>query len=130
MLPVFWMLELHNQVILISFTEDREYHGVQLRRFLTICEYTEKKGVPVGIPHAASSAAILAFPASLLYTIQIYDTWGRQIRRLKTEYFSPGRHTISWDGHAENGLQAPSGLYFCRLATNDDHQTIRILKLN
>jgi len=52
--------------IFTSLTEDKEFDKTQLRRFLNVCENAKRKGISVGIRHAASSAGILAFPEAYL----------------------------------------------------------------
>ena len=52
--------------IFTALTEDEEFDKIQLRRFLTICDEANKRGISVGLRHAASSAAILAFPEANL----------------------------------------------------------------
>ncbi len=42
------------------FTEDPEFDREQLRRFLDVCAMAEKRGIDVGLRHAASSAALFA----------------------------------------------------------------------
>jgi alanine racemase len=52
--------------IFTPFTEDDAYDRTQLRRFLEICDGAQKKGISVGLRHAASSAGILSFPDGYL----------------------------------------------------------------
>lgn len=52
--------------IFTALTEDEEFDRLQLQRFLSICNEAKKRGISVGLRHAASSAAILAFPEANL----------------------------------------------------------------
>jgi alanine racemase len=45
-----------------TFTEDPEFDGEQLRRFLDVCDTAGKKGIEVGLRHAASSAGVFYRP--------------------------------------------------------------------
>ena len=47
--------------------------------------------------------------------ISILDQYGQQIKLLLSEHRSAGEHQLSWDGLMENGVPAPSGIYFVRL---------------
>ncbi len=58
--------EIRIEGIFTTFSEDREYDAIQLQRFLQICRQAEKRGIRIGMRHAASSAAILSFPESHL----------------------------------------------------------------
>jgi alanine racemase len=49
-----------------TLTEDREFDREQISRLLSICEKAETGGITLGQKHAASSAAILSDPDSLL----------------------------------------------------------------
>lgn len=51
---------LHILGISTTLTEDEKFDLEQLERFLTICKKAEKKGVSLGLKHAASSAAVLS----------------------------------------------------------------------
>ena len=52
--------------IFTPFTEDDEFDRVQLQRFLEVCEGAKKKGISVGLRHAASSAGVISFPDGYL----------------------------------------------------------------
>ncbi|MFP4082254.1 MAG: alanine racemase [Candidatus Aminicenantes bacterium] len=56
------------QIIGISttFTEDLEFDRIQLDRLLTLCQEAKKKGISLGLKHAASSGALLTLPPSYL----------------------------------------------------------------
>ncbi|MFH1941561.1 MAG: alanine racemase [bacterium] len=56
--------------IFTTFTEEPEFDAVQLKRFLDVCDAARKRGIQVGLKHAASSAAILSFPAARLDIIR------------------------------------------------------------
>ena len=52
--------------IFTTLTEDEEFDRVQIGRLLSICTEAERKGIDVGLKHAASSAGVLSFPDSHL----------------------------------------------------------------
>ena len=52
--------------VFTSFTEDEEFDRDQLGRFLEVCGAAKNEGIDLGLRHAASSAAVLAFPESHL----------------------------------------------------------------
>lgn len=52
--------------IFTPFTEDDAFDKTQLNRFLEVCEAAKKKGIEVGLRHAASSAGVISFPDGYL----------------------------------------------------------------
>ena len=53
-----------------TMTEDIDFDKIQLERFVKICSEAEKKGLNLGIKHAASSAALLDLPPSYLEMVR------------------------------------------------------------
>jgi hypothetical protein len=52
--------------------------------------------------------------------IDIFDIRGRRVRSLLTDAgLETGRHQIEWNGLDDTSRPLPSGVYFCRLSTND-----------
>jgi alanine racemase len=49
-----------------TLTEDDDFDREQLNRFLSLCEKAKKKGISLGLKHAASSDALLDLPSSHL----------------------------------------------------------------
>jgi hypothetical protein len=47
--------------------------------------------------------------------VRIYDVAGRLVRDLGEHEVGIGTHSITWDGHTDNGAHARSGVYFVRL---------------
>lgn len=47
--------------------------------------------------------------------LTVFDLLGRRIRTLADGVFTPGRHTVRWDGRTDAGSPAPSGVYLYRL---------------
>jgi alanine racemase len=56
--------------IATTLTEDPEFDREQLRRFREVCSAAEKKGISLGLKHAASSAGIFASPEFYLDMIR------------------------------------------------------------
>lgn len=60
-----------------------------------------------------------ALPATADITLEIYDMLGRRVRTLAEGPFASGRHSIVWDGRAEDGAALSSGVYFCKMTSGD-----------
>lgn len=64
-------------------------------------------------------------------TLKIFDSSGRHLRTLvRTQKLSTGTHEITWDGVTDGGKPAATGLYFCRIATPEFSQTIKMMLLH
>lgn len=83
----------------------------------------------VGLANDAVSSGIRSYPnpfrsETLLefslkeestVVIKIFNTQGQEIRTLADETRQGGIHRISWDGNYSDGLEAESGVYYCRM---------------
>jgi hypothetical protein len=57
----------------------------------------------------------------------IFDMLGNKITELINEYKSTGKYKIKWEAKESNGNSIPSGIYFARLQTEQNHKTIKII---
>gem|GEM_PF-3653698 len=62
-------------------------------------------------------------------TVEIFNILGQRIARIQDGPLGAGRHKISWDGNMAGVLPAPSGIYFCRAATERSIQIRKLLLL-
>ena len=53
-----------------------------------------------------------------LVTVRVFNARGQLVRTLAEEVFSSGRHEIPWDGRDNQGLDAPSGIYYAQARTS------------
>lgn len=74
------------------------------------------------IPFSVSEAGYI--------NLSIYNILGQKIRILVNSYFSPGVHTVIWNGLAESGSEVSAGIYFYRIAQADQVQTKKMLLLD
>ena len=76
-------------------------------------------------PNPFNPSTVIRFNLSedSLVRLGIYDTAGRLLRTLVNEYRTAGRHTVIWDGLADDGRALASGVYFYRLETAGSRQT-------
>ena len=51
--------------------------------------------------------------------IAVYDITGRRVRVLEDGVMDAGRHEVVWHGETDTGIEAASGIYFCRLVSGD-----------
>ncbi len=62
-------------------------------------------------------------------SLVIYDLMGREVRTLIKGYRSAGTHMVSWSGRDNFGKPVATGTYFCRLRTENQVRTIRMVLL-
>ena len=68
--------------------------------------------------HLSSTAAV---------RLSIYDARGQRVRVLVTDTLSFGDHTVTWNGCSDDGTSLSSGLYFARLASEDQQATTKLI---
>jgi hypothetical protein len=85
-------------------------------------------------PFSVSTAILYQLTAEMHVSLEIYDASGRMIRVLQEGVQQPGLNRAVWDGRDENGKDADSGIYFCRLRAgavleNEFTQTRKVVLL-
>jgi hypothetical protein len=60
-------------------------------------------------------------------TLNIFNSFGQQVRALKDAHQHGGEYTVNWDGRDEMGQEVASGLYFCRLKAGEFGKTIKMV---
>lgn len=61
--------------------------------------------------------------------IAIFDLYGNEIRKLEDNYFTRGKHTISWDGRSDDGSILMTGIYYCSIRSNKGAIINKMLKV-
>ncbi|MCK5145685.1 T9SS type A sorting domain-containing protein [bacterium] len=83
-------------------------------------------------PNPFNPETIIGFSVSVPGHVQvaIYNANGQCICTLKDCAVSSGEFQVVWNGRLENGMAAPTGLYFCRLQTEcvSDVRKIMLVK--
>jgi photosystem II stability/assembly factor-like uncharacterized protein len=59
-----------------------------------------------------------------IVSIKIYDAIGREVAALVNEKLSAGEYSVDWDG-----FNHPSGVYFCRLESDNLAKTIKMVMI-
>jgi hypothetical protein len=82
-------------------------------------------------PNPFNAATRIAFqvPRTGPVELKIFNVVGQQVRTLADGTYPAGRHSLLWDGRDDRGLQAASGIYFCRLRAGDRRHTVKMLLL-
>jgi hypothetical protein len=69
---------------------------------------------------------VFAMPQRGQVAVSVYDMRGSLIRTLCNESLEAGEHRWTWDGRDEAGRGAPSGVYFARITTGSNVQSVRM----
>ena len=74
-----------------------------------------------GYPNPFTERAMIRYdlPVACPSQLAIFDIAGRAIRTLVDGFQPKGAHCACWDGRDQNGREAPSGIYFCRMRSGD-----------
>jgi hypothetical protein len=65
-------------------------------------------------PFTERTALFLTLPESDSALVEIYDVTGRVVATLLAGDLPAGQHRVAWDGRDDRGVEAASGIYFCR----------------
>lgn len=83
-------------------------------------------------PNPFNSKTIIRFELdkSAKIKIDIFDITGTKVCTIAQDIFKSGKHELYWNGSNLQGIKVSSGLYFCRLITNKEMKTIKMVLLN
>lgn len=85
---------------------------------------------PVPNPFRGATRIAFSLPARTRARLEVYDVSGRLVARLVDGERAAGRHVVEWDGRALDGSRAHPGVYLCRYAAGDRHETRRLVRLD
>jgi hypothetical protein len=69
-------------------------------------------------PFNPSTMIGFSLPRAGWVSLKVYDVTGSEVRKLISESYPAGSHSIVWDGRDNRGLPVSSGIYFSRLAVD------------
>ena len=78
-------------------------------------------------PFNPSTNVEFDLPKAGAVNLSVYNILGQKVRTLENGKFGPGHYKSAWDGSAENGKAAPSGVYLLNLKVNDYSATQKML---
>lgn len=82
-------------------------------------------------PNPFNPATTIEFelPRRSPVSLNIYNLLGQQVAQLIDREYPAGKHQIKWDGTMSDGGQAPSGVYFYRIAVDGRAESKKMLLL-
>ena len=80
-------------------------------------------------PNPFNQSAFIRFSLSKpgRVNLTIYDVRGRLVKVVADGNFSPGQHTLRWNGVDASGIPLPSGAYFCRMVSGDVARSLKMM---
>lgn len=81
-------------------------------------------------PVVREARVAVDLPAAASVSVSVLDIQGRSVRTLVRGALPAGRTTARWDGRADDGQRAPSGVHFVRLTAQRVSRTARLVLLH
>jgi hypothetical protein len=66
-------------------------------------------------------------PGRSYIKLTVYSLLGQRVSRLADGTYDAGNHVVVWEGKDDAGADVPSGVYFCRLSSESESRTARML---
>jgi ASPIC and UnbV/FG-GAP-like repeat/FlgD Ig-like domain len=97
-----------------------------------------QSSIPVGIvlqapvpnPFGDTVSCQFSLERSEWLSAEILDNAGRVIRHWATRHWPAGTHLLHWDGHADSGAVAASGIYHWVIKTDKGNVAQRVVKID
>ncbi len=80
-------------------------------------------------PFNPTTTITFAVPRQEDVRVGIFDLQGRRVRRLAAEVMPAGPRSLVWDGLDDQGVQVPSGVYFCRVEAGYEVRSTKLAVL-
>ena len=80
-------------------------------------------------PMVGATTLALTMPRAGSVSLEMYNVAGRLVRRVADGPLEAGRHEIPWDGRDAEGVDVPSGIYFCRVKAGQHEVTSKVTVL-
>jgi hypothetical protein len=62
-------------------------------------------------------------------SLRIYDSSGKLVKTLINEPMEAGKYSVSWHGKDDNGKAVSSGMYYCKMVTEEYSETKQLVLL-
>ncbi len=81
---------------------------------------------PFSPDQSGSTTISFSLPQSQNVSLKIFDLTGRLVTTLLDETISEGNHQLQWNARDENGNAVSEGIYFLKMQTANEAETIRL----
>lgn len=79
------------------------------------------------MPFRTNLRLALDLPRGGAVRLAVYDTRGRQVRRLVDGEMDAGAHALAWDGRDDGGVEVGTGLYYVRAITPEGEESLKAI---
>lgn len=59
--------------------------------------------------------------------VKVFNVRGELVKTLAKQWYPQGEHTVTWDGRTDNGVGAPSGMYFAIAKSNGSTDKMKMM---
>ena len=66
-------------------------------------------------PFTNQVSIVFSLASAARVRMEVFDVVGRRVRVSPSTVLGPGRHSLAWDGHADDGSTQAEGIYFLRV---------------
>ena len=80
-------------------------------------------------PFNPTTNIVISLPEPAHIILDIYDSSGRKVVNLADGYYEAGYHTVTWDGHRNDGTSVSTGVYFYTIAAGTYLDTRKMIVL-
>lgn len=77
-------------------------------------------------PFSRNTRITFSVPRNDVVKLSLFDLTGRRVRTLANHRFSPGIHSVKWDGKDDRGMIVSSGVYLYRLEVGQYSETKKL----
>jgi hypothetical protein len=80
-------------------------------------------------PNPFKQTATISFQhmSKSMLEIDVFNVKGQLVKTLLSEHKNSGSNQITWDGRDHNGKMCSSGIYYCRVISNDKIYTRKLM---
>ncbi len=112
----------HGTISKMKFTYNMPVIGIEP----VSTEIPEKFSLKQNFPNPFNPVTVINFDISKnsFVSLKVYDITGKEISFLVSEEMKPGKYKVNWDA---SGF--PSGVYFCRMTTDDFTESKKMILL-
>jgi hypothetical protein len=131
-----WNQDPNNAIIMevepgVLLTDLQNNPTVNSNRYIPAVNREMKLNQNVPNPFKSSTSIKFTLNRDLNTQVKlaVYNSNGEIVRILKNGIFGKGSFTVEWNGKDAKGMEAPNGVYFCRLITGNSMLTRRMILL-
>jgi hypothetical protein len=112
-------------IVYVIYRQDECESGVPEEKVVANVPAVLLNPQPNPFTHEARIEYIVAAPGNV--SLCVYNASGQEIARLADGPASPGQHSVTWEGRADDGSPAAAGVYFIRISTGAFSATQRLI---